>query len=285
MVEARRFDAGARCDYRLIVPIAHPGGKALLRSAILSDTWRVSSIHQDRAKAFAATVLVQAGLFYILISGLVVATGQKAVRELITFGVLVPPPHVAEPVLVHQPSKATAGKAAPPAQKSHATPVVAPVKAIVPTRIAAAPVAGVGNAALQGASPLTGPGSGAGGAGAGTGSGGSGTGDGAGGLSAEWISGVIREQDYPRDALESRKEGLVGLRFTVGANGRVTDCAVARSSGVPSLDGATCRLIIKRFRYRPARDASGRPVAEVVTGDHDWVIARPSPSSDEDDGG
>lgn|GEM_PF-294910 len=283
MAVAGRFGAGAYRYYRLIVPIGHPGGKTLFRLTVLSDICEVSSTHQDRARAFAATVLVQGGLLYVLVSGLVVATGQRPVRELITFGVLAPPP-AAEPMRVHQTSKATAGKAAPLAQKSHATQVVAPVKTPTPTRIVVTPVVGVGNASLQGAAPLPGPGSGAGGVGTGTGSGDSGAGDGAGGLSAEWISGVIREQDYPRDALESRKEGLVGLRFTVGTNGRVTNCAVTRSSGVPSLDDATCRLIVKRFRYRPARDASGRPVAEVVTGDHDWIIAGPSPASDEDDG-
>ena len=62
--------------------------------------------------------------------------------------------------------------------------------------------------------------------------------------------------------------------FTVGPNGRVTSCTVTRSSGVPQLDALTCRLIQERFRYRPSTDRYGRPIADEVEGEHDWVASR-----------
>jgi protein TonB len=64
------------------------------------------------------------------------------------------------------------------------------------------------------------------------------------------------------------------VSFTVGANGRVTRCAVTRSSGVAELDALTCRLIEERFRYRPTTDRFGRPVPDEVEGEHEWSAGR-----------
>ena len=64
------------------------------------------------------------------------------------------------------------------------------------------------------------------------------------------------------------------LRFIVGTNGRVTDCAVTRSSGNAELDTATCRLIKRRLRYRPARDAQGRPIPAAIVGKQEWTVER-----------
>jgi protein TonB len=64
--------------------------------------------------------------------------------------------------------------------------------------------------------------------------------------------------------------GTVSVRYRVETNGRPTGCTVTRSSGNRDLDETTCRLIERRFRYRPARDFRGRPVAETVSGRHRW---------------
>ncbi|HYD38320.1 MAG TPA: energy transducer TonB, partial [Allosphingosinicella sp.] len=62
-------------------------------------------------------------------------------------------------------------------------------------------------------------------------------------------------------------------------SGRVSDCKVTRSSGSPALDSVTCRLIVARFRYRPARDAEGRPIAETISGEHVWEVAPQPPDT------
>ncbi|WP_213980223.1 energy transducer TonB, partial [Sphingomonas sp. dw_22] len=132
--------------------------------------------------------------------------------------------------------------------------------------------------ARSGNGPGAGPGTGAGGQGTGTGSGGAGNGDGDGGTPLEWVGGRIRDSDYPRPALRAGASGTVYLRFTVGVKGRVTDCTVTRSSGNADLDETTCRLIRQRFRYKPSRDANGRPYPDVVTGEHEWTLyRRPQP--------
>ena len=72
--------------------------------------------------------------------------------------------------------------------------------------------------------------------------------------------GLISVADYPREALRKGWQGAVHVDLKVGANGRVRACAVSRSSGHKILDNATCRILIARARFKPARDSAGRPV-------------------------
>ena len=67
------------------------------------------------------------------------------------------------------------------------------------------------------------------------------------------------------------------LRFVVASTGRVSDCDVTRSSGSRALDETTCRLIMQRFRYRPARDGAGRPIADTIRGEHVWELGPEPP--------
>jgi protein TonB len=97
-------------------------------------------------------------------------------------------------------------------------------------------------------------------------------------MPVRWISGRIMDADYPRSAVRARASGTVFLRFVVAPNGRVSDCGVTRSSGNRDLDETTCRLIVRRFRYRPAMDAEGRPVSATIRGEHVWELgAEPDP--------
>jgi protein TonB len=229
----------------------------------------VQSNGRERAGAAAGAVLVQLALFYVLIVGL--AGGVLRVREsgLAIFDVPPPVAPVARVVPAVQHRDRAEG-AAPRNLRATPSEVVAPAPAIPLPATPAAPVAGAGNAPAAGASDLPGPGTGAGGIGNGNGSGSEGDGDGDGGTALRWKSGRIKDSDYPRDALRAGIGGTVHLRFTVGVKGRVTDCVVTQSSGSALLDATTCRLIVARFRYEPSRDAQGRAVPDVVTGEHVW---------------
>jgi protein TonB len=113
------------------------------------------------------------------------------------------------------------------------------------------------------------------GSGTGGGAGGNGYGDSGGeGTDLEQIAGAITPSDYPRHLRDAGIGGIVGLRFTVGVNGRVIHCTVTHTSGVPELDALTCRLIQERFLYRPSTDRYGRPVADEVEGEHEWDAGR-----------
>lgn len=228
---------------------------------------------------------VQAVLGALLLAGLTVRrdTAESPAMHVLSFALPSPQPSPeprARPVRNRRPE----GAAAPPNLKSRATEVVSPVPALLPVpQIVVAPIAATGREASSGNAPVAGPGTGAGGAGNGTGSGGAGNGEGDGGTVLEWIGGRIKDSDYPRKALRAGASGTVYLRFTVGVKGRVTDCTVTRSSGNADLDETTCRLIVERFRYKPSRDANGRPYPDVVTGSHEWMLWRRPDTEDPDE--
>ncbi|HWW58002.1 MAG TPA: energy transducer TonB, partial [Sphingopyxis sp.] len=95
-----------------------------------------------------------------------------------------------------------------------------------------------------------------------------------GGTRAVWRSGAIRDSDYPRDASRAKIGGEVEVRFTIEASGRVSGCRVTRSSGDATLDETTCRLIEERFRFKPATNAAGAPVASPYGWRQSWWLER-----------
>ena len=233
----------------------------------------------ERVRAAIAVAALHALLAYAFIVGLAVEVARKAAGELKLITISekpVPPP---EPAATPAKDEAAEGAASPVSMAARPTPVVAPPPKIripkpppLPTVPKAIPVP-AGRDASAGSSDRPGPGTGAGGDGPGTGSGGLGTGTGGGGAArAQRISGALANSDYPRSALRAGAEGTVSVRYTVGADGRVSGCAVTRSSGHPELDSTTCRLIERRFVYRPARDSTGKPAAEVVRKTYDWIL-------------
>ena len=88
------------------------------------------------------------------------------------------------------------------------------------------------------------------------------------------VSGSSYQVTFGYDgAFTATPRGLVPATKSTGTvqtNGRVTNCRVTRSSGVPELDGLTCRLIEQRFVYRPATDRTGRPVTDEVEIEWTW---------------
>jgi protein TonB len=229
----------------------------------------------DRGKAAAAVALLHLALGWAIIAGLGVEIGRAIEAPLRVFSISEPPPpppEISVPAPVRRPDPE--GAAAPPSLKSRPTPLVAPrSERRSPLRAAPEPQpAPTGSAPKAGASETPGPGTGAGGEGSGAGSGRGGGGTGGGGTPtrAQRISGSFDYSDHPERGRQGQVE-TVGVRFVVGVDGRVGDCAVTRSSGNARLDATTCRLIEQRFRYRPATDASGKPVPSVVSTVFSWI--------------
>ncbi len=252
---------------------------------------RLSAEPGDRLKSALAVAAIHALLAFALLRGLGVTIEPSLddAQQLIEVVLDPPPPPQTPPPpdternAVAKPKDAE-GAASPANRKDTPTPVVATppeIRLPPPPSIPAAPIAGQGSAAAAGAAVLPGPGTGAGGIGTGLGSGrfGNGTGGGGGGqgLPARLISGGIYPQDYPRRSVDRRAQGTTYLRFTILPNGRVRDCVVTRSSGHGDLDAATCPLLERRLRYRPAQDAAGRPVAETIRGQQDWELGPERP--------
>ena len=253
--------------------------------------YRLSAEPGDRLKSALAVAAIHALIGFALLRGLGVSIEPVVdeAQQLIAVTLddppppSIPPPPDTEDRAVARPKDAE-GAASPANRKDTPTQVVVPppeIRLPPPPSIATAPIAGQGSAAAAGAAVLPGPGTGAGGIGTGLGSGlyGNGTGGGGGGrgVSARFLSGGIAPRDYPRRAVERRAQGTTYLRFTVLPDGRVRNCVVTRSSGHRDLDAATCPLLERNLRYRPARDATGRAIAETIRGQQDWELGPEPP--------
>lgn len=83
---------------------------------------------------------------------------------------------------------------------------------------------------------------------------------------------LISNDDYPDAAARAEEQGTTAVAFEVSEQGRVENCVVTQSSGSRRLDETTCTLITRRFRYDPAKDASGNPIREKKTDRVKWVL-------------
>lgn len=86
------------------------------------------------------------------------------------------------------------------------------------------------------------------------------------------LATYFSDEDYPSDAVRNGESGAVGFRLAVGPDGRPAGCAVTVSSGSVSLDSTTCRLLMERTRFQPARDSQGKHVADALEGRIVWRL-------------
>lgn len=220
----------------------------------------------DRAKAIAAVVAVHAALAFIIVSGLNVRDVSRAVEQLKTFNLTQPPPPPrVPPPAKPRPQQVVKKPQGAPAKKAEPSPIVAPPTPLpVQSPIPAAKVAGSGSASTSGAG-TSGSGTGAGGVGNG-----SGGGEGGSYTPARKLT-KIPDREYRRFASTGIAYGSVAISIRVNPDGTVSDCRVVRSSGSPYADSLMCQLTVQYVRFSPARDPSGRPVAQDVTWVPNWA--------------
>lgn len=228
----------------------------------------------SRALAVGLSAGLEVGVVLLLWFGLAPPSGlREAVHNSIAAITLTPPPP--PPVKPPPPQRhhKPAGRASPANLRAKAAPVLAVKQPLPPpVLIPVAPKPAIGAQTQSGAAPVPGPGTGAGGQGNGTGSGGSGNGEGDGGRDPEWVGGKIKASDYPEAARTAGAQGTSSVTIAVTAQGRPSGCRLVHSSHNRDLDAATCDLVMKRFRFRPARDSTGHAVAGEVDYDQEWTL-------------
>ncbi|HEX8239113.1 MAG TPA: energy transducer TonB [Allosphingosinicella sp.] len=84
------------------------------------------------------------------------------------------------------------------------------------------------------------------------------------------LARFFSDEDYPTVAVMKGQGGRVGFALLVGEDGRVADCTIVATSGVPSLDSQACALLRIRARFEPARDNAGKPAKDSVLGGIVW---------------
>lgn len=228
----------------------------------------------DRLLAGLATIIVIALLGAALLFGLRVGVSASLQKSLAVINVMTPPPPQPHPKIHRTITRKQATKASPPhGGGARATDLVVPPPSVVTPPLVVAKVPDIGNSAAMGAGSGRGSGDGSGD------SDGSGDGDGDGGTPPRFIKGRLSISDLPPDLREAGRGGKVGVRYTVGVDGRVSACSTPGSSGSAELDALTCRLIEERFRFRPSLDGDGRPVESIVVETHEWIFDQAVPNT------
>jgi TonB family protein len=91
------------------------------------------------------------------------------------------------------------------------------------------------------------------------------------------LPSLFSDEDYPSEAVRNYEEGPVAFRLQIGSSGAPTACSVTASSGSATLDSTTCRLLMERARFEPARDARGRPTTDTYEGRIVWRLPEEEP--------
>lgn len=72
-------------------------------------------------------------------------------------------------------------------------------------------------------------------------------------------AGII-QQNYPLQMLREEEEGRIGVRLTVGTDGRVSYCEVLSVVGPTSFNDTVCLLMLQHATFEPARAEDGEPL-------------------------
>lgn len=92
---------------------------------------------------------------------------------------------------------------------------------------------------------------------------------------AEPVSPSIRwltHNDYPTQAIRESREGMTAILWTIGVDGRVSNCRVVASSGHADLDQVGCNAITRRGRYKPALGKDGKPTVAWASRRIRWLL-------------
>lgn len=94
------------------------------------------------------------------------------------------------------------------------------------------------------------------------------------GTPGEWVT----PEDYPSAALRTAMTGTTSFVLAVDANGKALRCEITDSSGFDILDQATCKLLMARATFSPARDRAGKAQAANYRNRVRWMIPGRAPA-------
>jgi protein TonB len=197
---------------------------------------------KNKLIAIILVALIHVAMGYALVTGLAYSAIKKAVERVTTVDIEEPPPPEEEPPPPPEPETAPPPPVAPPPPinisvapppiqvQTNIPPPAPPARIIPPAAPPAPPPPPPPPSQARGASPDN---------------------------QASWARRI--QENYPARALRDETEGRVGVRVSIGTNGRVSDCTVTSSSGSRILDDAACEGMQRYARYKPALDAAGHP--------------------------
>lgn len=232
----------------------------------------VETRRRPRWRVISVVVLGHLLALYGLIRAFAPDAIQSVERSVLsTFNVTIAAPPPPPPATRPEPDEGAAGA---PGMEAVPKPVTAPAPKLPVERTTPLPRASsTGTASTSGARD-SGAGTGASGGGAGPGSGRGGGGQGGVAVTRPVkIAGDISSAaDFPvpPGGRQARFGTSVTVYMTVGPDGRASNCRVIRPSPDREADAIVCRLAEQRFRFRPATDNQGNPVAATYGWRQEW---------------
>ena len=82
---------------------------------------------------------------------------------------------------------------------------------------------------------------------------------------------IVKPHDLPEDALILGISGNTTARVRVNALGVSSNCEIVNSSGLQSIDEATCYALL-RAKYKPALDHDGRSIDSIYANSIHWRV-------------
>jgi protein TonB len=67
-------------------------------------------------------------------------------------------------------------------------------------------------------------------------------------------------EEVPEEAVRYGWSGVAKADLTITPEGRVSACTIVQSTGHKLLDDFTCKVLMMRARFTPAKDKDGKPV-------------------------
>jgi protein TonB len=196
----------------------------------------------NRVIAIILVALIHIAVGYAMVTGLAYQAYKKAIERVTTVNVNEPPPPPpktpppppptnAPPPPVAPPPPISISVAPPPIQTQPNIPPPAPIQLQVPPPAPVPPPPAPSKA--RGATPKN---------------------------QQRWTQRIM--DNYPPRSLSEGKEGTVGVRVTIGTNGRVASCTVTSSSGTSDLDRGACDGLQRYAEFNPALDSAGNPITD-----------------------
>jgi protein TonB len=208
-------------------------------------------VRSHRVVALTLVAVIHAVLGYALLTGLSYKIVKQVAAELKTFDIEEPPPPPEEPPPPQDVPESPPPIVAPPPliRTSTPPPIVQTVSeaspAIVTLTAPSVPPAPPAPATPQLVEPAK---------------------------ARADLASLFSADDYPSSAIYAEEQGVTVFRLNVGANGRVTGCTVIKSSGSDALDATTCRVLVRRARFIPARDNRDQATTDTHTGRIRWAL-------------
>lgn len=74
-------------------------------------------------------------------------------------------------------------------------------------------------------------------------------------------SHAVTADDYPPISVRLQEQGVVEIKYLVGADGTVQDVQIVKTSGHDRLDAAAIAMVKRRWKFKPATQ-DGKPVSQ-----------------------